>query len=483
LFNLKKTVLLVIVGLLVVSLVSAIGFGATTTKKPVSLSLCVPSLSAATDPGLMDEVKKYTEQQTNTNIKLIFIPMNAYADKFPVLLASGDIPDVYRITKAMVNVNSYTAKGYTADITRYVNRIPGFKDIPQFSYLTINKKIRAVPMQKEQQKVIWVRKDITDKYGVKLSSTPTTEEFFNEMKKVKDVVPLSFPKFLDNLPFFYRSFGGYDEFIKNKKGKYYDAFSSNETKEALKYINRLYAAGILDKEFPTTENTALRNNLIAGKCAANVDYDSRYFYYLTQIAQVAPDAKPELQPLFRLTGPTGLGGTHNEALSDAMGVSPKSTHPQAAVALIHWMYFTPEGERAIRIGLPGKHYTVENGVPKVTPQAQAGGMSLDLTQILNQFVDYDKMGFGFKFPGEEAYPAYANLMKDENKYVGIKPVVPLGASPTYDKVGPSLIAKRQELALKMIMGTSSIDDGYKEYAKYFQSINGDQMIAELNQRF
>jgi putative aldouronate transport system substrate-binding protein len=126
---------------------------------------------------------------------------------------------------------------------------------------------------------------------------------------------------------------------------------------------------------------------------------------------------------------------------------------------------------------------VENGVPKVTPQAQSGGMSLDLTQILNQFIDYDKMGFGFKFPGEEAYPAYANLMKDESKYVGIKPVIPLGASPTYDKVGPSLIAKRQELALKMIMGTTSIDDGYKEYAKYFQSINGDQMVQELNQRF
>lgn len=285
--NFKKTVLLVLVCLLVVTLLSVVGFSAN-KKQPVSLTVCMPNWGSATDPGLQEEVKKYMEQQTNTTIKAIVIPMNAYTEKFPVLLASGDIPDVYRITRAMVNVNGFTNKGYTADITKYVKKVKDFKDVPQFSYVTINKKIYAVPMLKESNKFIWLRKDISDKYGVKLSNTPTTEEFFNEMKKIKDVIPLSFPKFLDNLPYFYRSFGGYDEFLKNKKGKYYDAFNSPETKEALKYVNRLYTNGILDKEFPTTENTSLRNNLIAGKCAANVDYNNRYFFYMSQIAMVDP---------------------------------------------------------------------------------------------------------------------------------------------------------------------------------------------------
>jgi putative aldouronate transport system substrate-binding protein len=129
------------------------------------------------------------------------------------LLSSGDLPDVYQINKAMVNVHAYTLRGYAANIDAYVKRNKLCRGIePEyFNYMRVNGKIHAIPREKEQEKVIWVRGDLLDKYGVKLSSTPTTEEFYNEMKKIKGIIPLSFPKFLDNLPFFYASFGTYDE--------------------------------------------------------------------------------------------------------------------------------------------------------------------------------------------------------------------------------------------------------------------------------
>ncbi len=476
----KKAVLLVLIGLLVLVMVSSIGF--TAPKKAVPLSVCMPNWGASTDPGLQEEVKKYMEKQTNTTIKMLAIPMNSYSDKINVLLSSGDIPDVYRITKAMVNVQAYTVRGYTAELDKFVKKNKNFKAIEPkyFNYMRVNGKIRGIPMSKESEKVIWYRKDITDKYGVKLSSTPTTEEFYNEMKKVKDVIPFSFPKFLDNLPFFYATFGAYDEISTDKKGKYYDAFNTPEMKECLKYVNRLYKDGILDREFPTTENTTLRNNLISGKAAANLDYDNRYFYYYGEITRLTPNVKPDLRPLFRITGPKGQGGTLNEAIQDAYGVSPKCQNQQAAVDLISWMYFTADGLKAIRVGLPGKHYVIENNDAKLTPQALSGGMTLDLTQVMKMFVDVDKLNFGFKFPNEELNSTYLNLTKDISKYSGPKRVVPAGASPIYDRVGPSLVKKRQELALKMILGTSSIEDGFKEYTAFFKSINGDEMLKELN---
>jgi putative aldouronate transport system substrate-binding protein len=478
-WNVKRTLVLVFVCLIVVTMVSAAGF---TAKAPAALTVCMPNWGGSTDPGLQEAVKDYMAKQTNTNIKMLAIPMNAYSDKINVLLASGDIPDVYRVTKAMVNIQAYTVRGYTSELDKYVKKNKNFKEIDPkyFNYMRVDGKIRGIPLGKESEKVLWARKDILDKYGVKLSSTPTTEEFYTELKKVKDIIPFSFPKFMDNMPFFYSSFGAYDEFIKDKKGKYYDAFNSAEMKECLKYLNRLYAEKILDQEFPTTDNTVLRNNLISGKAAINIDYDNRYFYYIGEITRLNQGSKPNLQPLFRLTGPKGLGGTLNEAIQDAYAVSPKSKAPQAAVDVIAWMYYTPDGLKAVRVGLPGKHYVIEGNSAKLTPQAESGGMSLDLTQVMKMFVDVDKLNFGFKFPNEELNTTYLNLTKDISKYSGPKYVVPAGASAIYDRVGPSLVKKRQELALKMILGTSSIEDGFKEYEAFFKSINGDALLKELN---
>ena len=237
----------------------------------------------------------------------------------------------------------------------------------------------------------------------------------------------------------------------------------------------------MDKEFPTCDNATLRNNLVSGKAAANVDYDNRFFYYNNEIARLDPNAKPNLQPIFRLVGPNGAGGTLNEAMTDAFAVSPKSKNPQAAVDFIAWMVGTADGIKAYRFGLPGKHYVVENGMLKLTPQALSGGMTLDQSNLLKQFVDFDQMNFEGKFPNSEMTAVYNNMVvKEVSKYSGPKHVIPAGASAIYDSVGPSLVKKRQEIALKIIIGTVSIEDGFKEYESYFKSINGDQLIKELN---
>ncbi len=478
----KKTVILVLVGLMVLTVVGAIGFSA---KAPVSLKVCLPSSSwgNSADPGLLEEVKKYMEKQTNTKIEMIAPPMNTYSDKINVLLASGDVPDVFRVTKAMVNIHTFTQRGYTAPLDKYIKR-NAFKNVDPkyFDYMRVNGVVRGIPMAKESEKFIWLRKDLADGYGVKLSSTPTTEEFYNEMKKINDRIPLTYPKFLDNLPFFYHTFGVYDEFIKDKKGKYYDVFNTQDMKDCLTYLNKLYKEGILDKEFPTNDNTILRNNLISGKAVANIDYDNRYFYYNAEITRLDPNAKPNLQPIFMLKGPKGFGGTLNEACQDAIAVAAKSKNPAAAVNLIAWAYFTVDGQKAMQVGLPGKHFVVENGTAKLTPQAEAGGMSLDLTNLMKRHVALEDMqkSFGFSFPNEENLKGYYNLVKDVSKYTGRKEVISIGQSAIYDKVGPSLVKKRQEIALKAIIGTVSIEDAFKEYEAFFKSINGDQIIKELN---
>ncbi len=481
--NWKKTTWLILIVTLFVLSASMVALSA---KKPVPLTICLPSSSwgGSNDPGLMEEVKKYMERKTNTSIKMIAPPLNTYSDKINVLLASGDIPDVFRINKAMVNVHAYSVRGYTAALDKYVKKNKAFKNIDPkyFDYMRVNGTIRAIPKAQESEKVVWLRKDLLDQYGVKLSSTPTTEEFYNEMKKVKDRIPFTFPKFLDNLPFFYHSFGVYDEFIKDNKGKYYDVFNTQDMRECLKYINRLYKDGILDREFPTNDNSALRNNLISGKATANIDYDIRYFYYISEIQRVDPNAKPDLKPIFKLIGPNGFGGTLNEACQDADCISSKSKYPEVAVDVVAWMNYTPEGIKITRLGIPGKSYIIDNGIGRLTPLAESGGQTFELTNLMKLHIPIEKLDLGFKFPNEEISQTYYNLIKDISKHTGRKEVISLGQSATYDRVGPSLIKKRQEIALKIIIGTVSVEDGFKEYGNFFKSINGEQILKELNSK-
>ncbi len=479
----KKNVFIVILSLLVISLVCVIGYSA---PKPATLTIAMPTWGGSGDSFLMEEVKRVMEKQTNTTIKMIAPPANTYSDKLNVLLSSGDIPDVFRINKAMVNVHTFTTRGFAAPLDKYIKKSKNLKNVDPkyFDYMrSANDLIYALPRLKEQQKVIWARKEILDQYNVKLSSTPSTEEFLTEMNKIKnnsDIIPFTHSKFLDNLPFLYSSFGAYPEFIKAKKGKYIDGFNTPEMKEAHKYINRMYKMGVIDQEFPTNDNSTMRNKLISGRAASGLDYDNRYFFYRDAISNIAPDTKVDLVPIFKLVGPTGQGGTLNEAIQDAYMVAATSKNKQAATDFIAWMCYTAEGIKTVMLGVPGKNYVVENGIGKPTAQAEAGGQTVSMNSVLGMFVEVQDLNLGFKFADQDQFSKYLDLTKDINKYTGPKYVIAAGISESYDKFSATLTKKRQELGLKMILGIASIEEAYKEYDAFFVSVNGNQILKELN---
>ena len=481
----KKIVTIMTLSLLVISFLFVIGYAA---PKPAPLTIAMPTWGGSADPLLMEEVKKEMEKRTNTTIKMIAPPANTYSDKINVLLSSGDIPDVFRINKAMISVHTFTTRGFAAPLDKYVNKSEHLKkvDPKYFDYMRSTKgQIYALPRLKEQQKVIWTRKEILDQYNVKLSSTPTTEEFLTEMSKVKNnsnIIPFTHSKFLDNLPFLYSSFDAYPEFIKDKKGKYYDGFNTPEMKEAHRYINRMYKMGVIDREFPTNDNSTMRNKLISGRSASALDYDNRYFYYREGITRLTPDVQVDLFPIFKLVGPTGKGGALNEAIQDAYMVGSTSKYKQAATDFIAWMCYTAEGIKTVMLGVPGKNYVVENGIGIPTPQGEAGGQTVSMNSVLGMFVAVEDLNLGFKFADQDQFSKYLSLTKDINKHTGPKHVIPAGNSLAYDKFSATLNKKRQELGLKMIIGTTSIENAYKEYEAFFASINGNQILKELNSK-
>jgi putative aldouronate transport system substrate-binding protein len=488
----RKCLALILATCSVLSLFSGCGkkdVGPATTKddenQNVKLKLCLSQIGwggGAIDPDLMNEVKSAFEKGTNTTIEMVAPPHNDYPNKLNVLLNSGDVPDVFQVTKAMDNVPNYVVKGYVASIDDYVknSKVVSPEQKKYFDNFLIDGKYYGVPRDTPMSKVIWFRKDKLDAAGVKLSELPTTDEFYTEMKKLigKVDVPFSLPKWIDNLQFFYNSFGGYAGVLPDKDGKYYDGFNTKETKEAITYLAKLYKDGILDKEFITTENAKMREMLIAGTSASNVDYYNRYVYYAPSSAK--SNSQTEFQVAYGLKGPTGKSGNLNEAIQDAIVVSAKSKNVERAYKLAEYISFNKDGVKAAKLGVEGKHYTVSNGVRTISEKATNSGYTNTAEGFLTSHAPMDCLNFKWDVDTEKYLPRQIEIQKENLNHLGPKIVIPAGKSMIYNNNLAGYKQKMEETATKIILGTASLEDAFKDYEAYWKSINGEEMLKQLN---
>jgi putative aldouronate transport system substrate-binding protein len=452
---------------------------------PVKLSFCLSQTGwggEAVDPELMKDVQKVIEDKTNTELEVISPPQSTYNDKLNVMLASGQIPDIFAIRKAMDNVQVMAARGYTLPLDDLIKTAPEITSQVNkvfLSYLKVNGKLMAVPMYVPLSKVIWLRKDAANKYGVNLSTTPTTDQFLTEMSKIdtKKYIPFSFAKFLDNLPFFFNPFGAYYGIAVNN-GNYYDGFNTKQAKAALTYCAQLYKSKIWDQEFLTNENAGMREKLFSGKAASALDYYNRFIYYSSESARVL--RQTEFLPIYELKGPEHIGGNLNESIQDALAISSKSKNPEKALEVIKYYVYTEDGVMLRNMGVKGEHYTVENGTVQPTDRAKNSGYKCDINGFFLYFPTITDYGFKWNAITESLLPEQMKINKEVNSHLGPKYIVPGGKSDLYDKNQPAYAKKIAEISSKIITGAVSVDAGYIEYIGFWKSIKGDTMLAELN---
>ncbi|NMA82711.1 MAG: extracellular solute-binding protein [Epulopiscium sp.] len=455
-------------------------------KTRPKITFCTTQTSfggSAIDPDLIDEVKAVIEENTNVDIELITPPLSSYNEKLNVLLSSGDIPDLFTISQAMNNLQIYAARGYTRPLDDLIDEYPQIKQVVReenFQYATVDNKLHGLPRYVPLSKVIWGRKDLFDQYGVNLSTTPTTEEFYTEMKKLvgHGIVPFTFPKWLDNLQYFYNAFGAYAGIAIDENGQYYDAFNSKEMREALAYIKLLYDEGIWDKEFLTNENANTREKISTGRAASGTDYFNRFIYY--SIESEKQNAFTEFFPIYQLNGPNGGAGNLNEAIQMVVSVSSQSKEPEAAMDVANWYFFTEEGETLGILGIEGLHYTIENGVISPLDKAVNSGYNCSINDFFLSNISLPDFPFKWDETTEKYLDKQIEVNETVKNHLGPKYLIPGNKSELYDTNQPSYKKKMEEIASKIILGATTIEEGFAEYEAFWESIDGDQMITELN---
>lgn len=461
--------------------------GSVGEEAPREISLCMSQIrwgAGSVDEKMMQEWTKVIEENTNTKIEIISPTHNDYEEKLNVLLSAGDYPDVIRVQQAWDLVPQYATRGYLQPVTQYLENDARFasanKDFAEF--YRSGDELYGIPGGGISTKIIWFRADMVEKYGMNIKETMTTDEFVAELKKVnqQETIPFSFPKHIINFQIFYNFFGAYGGILPDENGVYYDGIQTEEMREALLWVKSLYDEGLMDPEFITNENSAMREKLSSGKAVADVDYTSRYSYYTQASKDVG--AETDFIPVYTLSGPNGDMGDLNESGNEAYVLSATNQNVEASLDVIHWLVFTPKGKMHNTFGVEGVHYDLVDNVLVPKEEAVSAGYAIEYGELAGGIISMDDLDFTFQDIETDVLSKMIEVMNTSasEEYLGSIYKIPMGMSPLYDQNIASYNAYLYEMATKVVLGSQTIDEAYADYEKFWNSIQGDEMLAELN---
>lgn len=235
------------------------------------------------------------KDELNIDIKVAFsadTSTDAYRNKVNALMASGDLPDVFRWGDHTFFKQAYEA-GYLADITdvldqyatdavkEYQTKFPG-----GFEGATIDGRLYAYPYMTDnfhQAINLWIRDDWLENTN---SEPPTTIEEMIELARkftfedpdgngvddtygfglAGDVLQNNYGTLMGLFAAYgVPGFTSTDGFYRGEDGKVTFAWIQPECKEALTVANQMYQEGLIDPEFVVKDVSNMETDVTSGK--------------------------------------------------------------------------------------------------------------------------------------------------------------------------------------------------------------------------
>jgi putative aldouronate transport system substrate-binding protein len=307
---------------------------------------------------------------------------NQYTEKFNILVASGDIPDI------MINgdkelLNRGGANGVFETLNGYIdNYMPNVKkhwaEKPIVQKLITNDDGKVYYLTRmtavKTMNILIGRQDWLDKLGLKVPTTP--DEMYTVLKAFKekdpngngkaDEIPFTCRGKLSSLTPFFEAFG---VFIKEpfyvESGKVKCTYTDPRFKEGLAFVNRLYMEKLIDNEYATNDLNIWSSRLTNGTSGMTFDVFVRAEFLNNLIKNSNPQAK--FMGYIPLKGPDGKPATKDQQNPIGVGaaVSAKSKYKVEIAKFFNWMY-SDEGIMMTNFGIEGNQYTYVNGQPQYT---------------------------------------------------------------------------------------------------------------------
>jgi putative aldouronate transport system substrate-binding protein len=239
------------------------------SKEPITVTFAISSNGITGDTDKLDMMIKLAEI-TNITVKWVRLE----SAQIDVYYAAGDLPDLIYNTGTAQRIQTYGVEGgIFADWTNYLQYMPNLSWVFETDPFTrkivteINGEIYGLPMRNTGSTSattrLMGRTDYLDALGLKMPET--IDEFYTSLRMTADrgltkgyapLIAFDFGAFQSRLePFFFASFGESidPDYADDGRGKVVYNRISEQYKNFLKFMNRLYQEKLFENEYITID--------------------------------------------------------------------------------------------------------------------------------------------------------------------------------------------------------------------------------------
>ncbi len=457
----------------------------------------------------MGEVSMYRELEKRTGVHIDFIhpPTGQEGEKFNLMIASKDLPDMVEYSwisyvggpekaindNVIIKLNDYLEKS-APNFTRAIRENKEYEKQTK----TDSGSIYGFPALNMGKYRIFggivIRQDWLDELN--LSMPQTIDEWETVLRAFKEQKGADAP-FTGDATLF--SIGGYNNTFNNAfnvgKGFYVEngvvKFGPAEPayKDWIMLMNRWYEEGLLDRNYETNNSAALDSKITNGDAGAMFTYIGSGMGRYLQMQK-------EKNPSYNLTAapyPVAVKGEQpiltplaHEASYPFLAITTACKTPQLAVEWADYLY-SDEGMMLCNYGVEGESYNMVDGKPVYTEQILKNPEGLSIAEMLqrycratnsapgfNEAEDYIRQYYPFQ-QQKDALELWTQATENVKAHTLPPVTFTIEESDRIASINAEILTYVSENVLKFVQGTRNINE-FEDFIDELKSIKLDEYI-------
>lgn len=330
---------------------------------------------------------KLLEEKTGTHIEWEIPTAVGFEEKFNLLIASGEYPDIIVADWNNRGIATYVEDEVILDISDYLEKhMPNLmkfsKENPDLArqYILDGGKLYSAPYIRQDKELnIFtgpvMRTDWVKNLGLEIPTN--AEELYTVLKAFKTQDPNGNGK-ADEIPMIARgdaaesTMGSLlymfdtknDFYVKDGKVRY--GLMEPEYEEGIEYIAKLFAEGLIDPDYLIMNRSDMNAKVTSH--VAGFAFDFQPTNVMTSFEQLGSDAKYEGIPIFKNKEgkKSSLNSAYTSSIYDCSAAI--TTHAKDPLGAMKWLDFLygEEGHMIMNFGTEGDTYTMVDGIPTFT---------------------------------------------------------------------------------------------------------------------
>lgn len=461
-----------------------------------------------------DYIYEQIQKKVGVNIKPINASQSNWEERLGVLIASGDIPDLF-VNKGLENkevynkwlndgillcLSDYVDKSKYPNISRQLDKFDDLKMLQGDKHysLPVGTDLNSTTAEKSLGHAIYIRTDWLQKLG--LEEPKTLEEFYNVAKAFRENDPNGSGK-KDTYGFcvggvwwlypIVNAFNTSYEYYYKDNGEWKPECINENMKKAAKFLKQCYDEKLLDPDFVSITNDQKLENFVSGRDGIIFhNGESGYNTIYNQFKSAYPDKDPKTmftylkEPLEGFDGTKRVMGSYGYFTATAIRGDIDDKKRDKALDLLEFLC-SDEGAKLCSLGEPNVDYKEENGEYISLLPESSQGMPMTIGEKNNSA----------NFLNLVAWNDYKYICKNSQNiedvtgsikaFDSVAKTDPLYFVSVTDKVDSAEIKQLKDAVYqglaKLITQSSNFDADFEAYVKNWREVGGDNYTKALNE--